>query len=40
MYGQDNINIIYGDALDEQNQIEDSTFSVVVANPPYSVKDF
>lgn len=40
MYGQDNINIIYGDALDEQNQIEDSTFSVVVANPPYSVKGF
>ena len=40
MYGQDNINIIYGDALDEQNQIKDNTFSVVVANPPYSVKGF
>lgn len=40
MYGQDNINIIYGDALDKQSQIEDKTFSVVVANPPYSVKGF
>ena len=40
MYGQDNINIIYGDALDEQNQIKDNTFSVVIANPPYSVKGF
>ena len=40
MYGQDNINIIYGDALDKQNQIKDNTFSVVVANPPYSVKGF
>ena len=40
MYGQDNINIIYGDALDEQSQIKDNTFSVVVANPPYSVKGF
>ena len=40
MYGQDNINIIYGDALDEQNQVKDNTFSVVVANPPYSVKGF
>lgn len=40
MYGQDNINIIYGDALDEQNQVKNNTFSVVVANPPYSVKGF
>lgn len=40
MYGQDNINIIYGDALDEQNNIKDNTFSVIVANPPYSVKGF
>lgn len=40
MYGQDNINIIYGDALDEQDQIQDNTFSVVVANPPYAVKGF
>lgn len=40
MYGQDNINIIYGDALEEHSQIKDNTFSVVVANPPYSVKGF
>ena len=40
MYGQDSINIIYGDALTEQSQIKDNTFSVVIANPPYSVKGF
>lgn len=40
MYGQDNINIIYGDALDEQSKIKENTFSIVVANPPYSVKGF
>lgn len=40
MYGQDDINIIYGDALDEHNQIRDNSFSVVIANPPYSVKGF
>ncbi|MEY8737676.1 N-6 DNA methylase [Lactobacillus sp. AN1001] len=40
MYGQDNINIIYGDALDKHDQIKDSNFSVIVANPPYSVKGF
>lgn len=40
MYGQDNINIIYGDALDSQSQIEDNSYSVIIANPPYSVKGF
>lgn len=40
MYGQDNINIIYGDALDQHDQIKDGDFSVIVANPPYSVKGF
>lgn len=45
MYGQDNINIVYADALssgksmDDKN-IKDSSFSVLVANPPYSVKGF
>ncbi len=45
MYGQDNINIVYADALssgklmDDKN-IKDNTFSVLVANPPYSVKGF
>ena len=40
MYGQDEINIIYGDALDCQDQIEDNSYSIIVANPPYSVKGF
>ena len=40
MYGQDEINIIYGDALDCQEQIEDNSYSLIVANPPYSVKGF
>jgi type I restriction-modification system DNA methylase subunit len=45
MYGQDNINIVYTDALssgkamDDKN-IKDGSFSVLVANPPYSVKGF
>jgi len=45
MYGQDDINIVYSDALssgkamDDKN-IKDNSFSVLVANPPYSVKGF
>ncbi len=45
MYGQDNINIVYADALssgkamDDKN-IKDNSFSALVANPPYSVKGF
>ncbi|PAF51335.1 hypothetical protein BKH43_01470 [Helicobacter sp. 13S00401-1] len=45
MYGQDDINIIYEDALagtilSEKHHIKNHTFSVLVANPPYSVKGF
>ena len=40
MYGQDNIKIIYADALSNINEIKDNSFSVLVANPPYSVKGF
>ncbi|PAF44079.1 N-6 DNA methylase [Helicobacter sp. 11S02629-2] len=45
MYGQDEINIIYEDALacsvlQDKHHIESNTFSVLVANPPYSVKGF
>lgn len=40
MYGQDNINIIYQDALRPNPDIKDGAFSVLVANPPYSVKGF
>ena len=40
MYGQDDINIIYGDALVEHEGVNDNSYSVIVANPPYSVKGF
>src|SRR5690554_2353514 len=45
MYGQDNINIVYADALSSgkvmnDKNIKDASFSVLVANPPYSVKGF
>ncbi|WP_299529739.1 restriction endonuclease subunit S [Ulvibacterium sp.] len=45
MYGQDSINIVYADALSsgkamDIKSIKDGTFSVLVANPPYSVKGF
>lgn len=45
MYGQDDINIVYSDALSsgktmEDRNIKDNSFSILVANPPYSVKGF
>lgn len=44
MYGQQGINICYGDALVEKHAafpgIHDNGFDLLVANPPYSVKGF
>ncbi len=40
MYGQDDIQIIYHDALSKPKQIKDDDYSILVANPPYSVKGF
>lgn len=40
MYGQDGINIVYGDALVPHETIKDGEFKVLVANPPYSVTGF
>ncbi|MDQ9094224.1 N-6 DNA methylase [Pseudoalteromonas haloplanktis] len=40
MYGQDDIQIVYGDALSKNEHIKPASFSVLVANPPYSVKGF
>lgn len=40
MYGQDDINIIYDDALSKNGKMKEGTYSVLVANPPYSVKGF
>ncbi|MDD4688941.1 MAG: N-6 DNA methylase [Eubacteriales bacterium] len=40
MYGQDEINIIYADALSKNLNILNEDFDVLIANPPYSVKGF
>ncbi len=40
MYGQDDIKIIYADALATIPTIKENEYSVIVANPPYSVKGF
>jgi type I restriction enzyme M protein len=44
MYGQQDINICYGDALVKQHAaypgIEDGSFDLLVANPPFSVRGF
>lgn len=40
MYGQDDIQIIYADALANNARIFDSHFKVLIANSPYSVKGF
>ncbi len=44
MYGQQDINICYGDALVNQHAaypgIQDGTFDLLVANPPFSVRGF
>ena len=40
MYGQDGIQIVYGDALVPHDAIKDGDYKVLVANPPYSVTGF
>lgn len=40
MYGQDEIKIVYADALATNSNIVDNEYSILVANPPYSVKGF
>lgn len=44
MYGQQEINICYGDGLVQQHTafsgIQNNSFDMVVANPPYSVRGF
>ena len=40
MYGQDDIQIIYGDALAKNERIADAQYKILIANPPYSVKGF
>ena len=40
MYGHDDTNVIYADALTHIDGVKDGTFSVLVANPPYAVSGF
>jgi len=40
MYGQEQINITYGDALAKNEGIQNNSFDILIANPPYSVKGF
>ena len=40
MYGQDDIKIVYGDALADLADVKDGEYSILIANPPYSVKGF
>ena len=40
MYGFDDIQIVYGDALETQERIKNEDYSILIANPPYSVKGF
>ena len=40
MYQQNEIKIIYADALSRKSGVKDGEYSILVANPPYSVKGF
>lgn len=40
MYGLDGISIRYQDGLAKSDEVKEGTYSVLVANPPYSVKGF
>ncbi len=40
MYGMDGIKIHYADGLSAIEHVEDNSYMVLVANPPYSVKGF
>ncbi len=40
MYGQDDIQIVYNDALASSKTVSNNDYSILVANPPYSVKGF
>lgn len=40
MYGQDEIRIVYADALAQNDSIKNGKYNVLISNPPYSVKGF
>lgn len=40
MYGEDEIKIVYADALVNSPDMPEESFDILIANPPYSVKGF
>lgn len=40
MYGQDEINIVDADALENSDELKLASFDTLVANPPFAVEDF
>ena len=40
MYGHDETQIVYSDALESHPNVEEGKYSVLIANPPYSVSGF
>lgn len=40
MYGHDDTHIVYSDALKSHPNVEEGKYSVLIANPPYSVSGF
>lgn len=40
MYGEDNMQIVYADALARRPDLPEGSFDLLVANPPYSVRGF
>lgn len=40
MYGEDDIQIAYADALAKNDKAPEASFDILIANPPYSVKGF
>ena len=40
MYGEDDMRIVYADALARRADVPDASFDLLVANPPYSVRGF
>lgn len=40
MFGKGGINILYNDGLHQMDEIQNESFDLIIANPPYSVKGF
>ncbi|MDP2098302.1 MAG: restriction endonuclease subunit S [Methylobacter sp.] len=40
MYGQESIDILHHDALDEHPKVQKDSFNILVANPPFAVEGF